>query len=102
MGASMASTASGKDRTVNDPASMEDTVPNLSLEDTSTQIRRGLAPARSSGAAGFNPYDTFPHVGPANGQDRNAELRRLSAWIREKRAAEQLKAGMKPGKDAKK
>jgi hypothetical protein len=71
-----------------DEGELEDTLPSLRLEDTDAQ--------RPPGA---NPYETFPQVGKSNLHDRNAELRRLSAWIRQKRAAEELKASRETGED---
>ena len=43
---------------------------------------------------GHNPYDTFPNVRHAGASERQADLRRLSEWIRLKRQVSQLK---KPG-----
>ena len=40
---------------------------------------------------GYNPYDTFPNVGLAGVAERQADLRRLSEWIRTKRQVAQLK-----------
>jgi len=77
---------------------LEDTQPNLTLEDTNGQMARGVTPdkPRTTGT-GVNPYDTFPQVGKSGMHDRNAELRKLSAWIRQKRAAEELKAKRESG-----
>jgi len=39
----------------------------------------------------FNPYDTYPSVSKPDSAQRNADLRKLSEWIRIKRQVEQLK-----------
>ena len=84
----------GKFKRLREAKSLDDTVPNLRLEDTAAQLVRGVRPTllQPSRDAGANPYDTFPQVGKSDLHDRNAELRRLSARIRQKRAAEELKA----------
>ena len=46
-------------------------------------------PARTGG--GYNPYDTFPNVRQPGVATRQADLRRLSEWIRLKRQVSQLK-----------
>jgi hypothetical protein len=66
--------------------------PNLSLEDTSTQIRRGITPTHSTGVSGYNPYDTFPNSHGTATHGSTQELKRLSEWIRQKRQAEKIKA----------
>jgi hypothetical protein len=71
---------------------MEDTLPNMSLEDTNAQLNRGVLPVHGNNHTGIDPYDTFPTLGGTSGKDRNAELRRLSAWIRQKRDVARLKA----------
>jgi hypothetical protein len=77
-----------------------DTQPNLQLEDTHGQVVRGVGPPASPASAhGANPYDTYPQVGKTGLHDRNAELRRLSAWIRQKRSAEELKILREKGED---
>jgi hypothetical protein len=48
------------------------------------------APAAKSGG-GYNPYDTFPNVRQPGVGQRQADLRRLSEWIRLKRQVSQLK-----------
>jgi hypothetical protein len=97
----MTSTAMTNAKTVKikklDPSAQDDTMPNLSLEDTCTQLQRGITPTGRTGRSGSNPYDTVPNAaaGPkaaAAGLDRNAEMRKLSAWIRQKRAAADLKS----------
>ncbi|HTP40785.1 MAG TPA: hypothetical protein VMI92_14560 [Steroidobacteraceae bacterium] len=40
---------------------------------------------------GYNPYDTFPNVREGGLEQRQADLRRLSEWIRLKRQVAQLK-----------
>ena len=45
--------------------------------------------AKSGG--GFNPYDTFPNPRQGGLGQRQADLRRLSEWIRLKRQVSQLK-----------
>ena len=40
---------------------------------------------------GYNPYDTFPNVRHDGVGQRQADLRRLSEWIRVKRQVSQLK-----------
>ena len=42
-------------------------------------------------AGGYNPYDTFPSVQRNGGAQQNADLRRLSEWIRLKRQVAQIK-----------
>ena len=42
-------------------------------------------------AGGYNPYDTFPSVRPVGSAQQNADLRRLSEWIRLKRQVSQIK-----------
>lgn len=46
-------------------------------------------PAKVGG--GYNPYDTFPNVRQDGVAGRQADLRRLSEWIRLKRQVSQLK-----------
>jgi hypothetical protein len=48
------------------------------------------APPEATGAS-FNPYDTYPSVNRTDSTQRNADLRKLSEWIRLKRQVEQLK-----------
>ncbi len=48
-----------------------------------------VTPAKAGG--GYNPYDTFPNVRQAGVGQRQADLRRLSEWIRVKRQVTQLK-----------
>jgi hypothetical protein len=57
------------------------------------------APVVKSGG-GYDPYDTFPNVGQPGMAQRQADLRRLSEWIRLKRQVSQLK--QRPETDAKK
>ena len=40
---------------------------------------------------GYDPYETFPSVRRADSTARQADLRRLSEWIRTKKQVEQLK-----------
>ena len=40
---------------------------------------------------GYNPYDTFPNVSRSGFAQRQADIRRLSEWIRMKRQVSQLK-----------
>lgn len=42
---------------------------------------------------GGNPYDTFPNLRANDVGRRQADLRRLSEWIRLKRQVEALKSG---------
>jgi hypothetical protein len=87
--------ATGPKSPADDYASDADTVPNLSnisLEDTSTQIMRGVPPPKATGVVGYNPYDTYPNGSSTATNRGNEELRRLSDWIRQKRQAEKLKA----------
>jgi hypothetical protein len=65
---------------------------NLSLEDTSTQIRRGVTPTNPTGVSGYNPYDTFPNCRSTTTHGSTRDLQRLSEWIRQKRQAEKIKA----------
>jgi 8-oxo-dGTP pyrophosphatase MutT (NUDIX family) len=69
-----------------------DTVPNLSLEDTTRQLMRGFPGHGSRKELGVNPYDTFPNTSSSTGMHGTQELRKLSEWIKQKRQAEQLKA----------
>ncbi len=71
---------------------IEDTVPNLSLEDTTRQLMRGFPGHGSRKDLGVNPYDTFPNTSSSTGMHGTQELRKLSEWIKQKRQAEQLKA----------
>ena len=47
------------------------------------------APVVKSGG-GYDPYDTFPNVSQPGVAQRQADLRRLSEWIRVKRQVSQL------------
>ena len=40
---------------------------------------------------GYNPYDTYPNVRQPGMAQRQADLRRLSEWIRTQRQVAQLK-----------
>lgn len=40
-------------------------------------------------AAGYDPYDTVPNARHPDSAERQADLRRLSEWIRAKRQADQ-------------
>ena len=40
---------------------------------------------------GYNPYDTYPSVRRDDSTARQADLRRLSEWIRTKKQVEELK-----------
>ena len=48
-------------------------------------------PASAPVVGGYNPYDTFPSVRPVGSAQQNADLRRLSEWIRLKRQVAQIK-----------
>jgi hypothetical protein len=90
----------GEFRRLREADNLEDTLPNLRLEDTDAQQAPGAAPVKSRrGGHGVNPYDTFPQVGKSGLHDRNAELRKLSAWIRQRRMAEELKARRDKGEE---
>ena len=52
-------------------------------------LEEQAAPAKAGG--GYNPYDTFPNVRQPGVEQRQADLRRLSEWIRVKRQVSQLK-----------
>jgi len=52
-------------------------------------LEESAATAKSGG--GYNPYDTFPNVRQGGLAQRQADLRRLSEWIRLKRQVAQLK-----------
>jgi hypothetical protein len=65
--------------------------PDYSLEDTASQAMRGVQVPGSSSSAGYNPYDTFPSIGTATGIHRQADLRKLSEWIRRKRDIDRKK-----------
>lgn len=63
-----------------------------STASTGTQelmLEEYAAMAKSGG--GYNPYDTFPNVRQSGLEQRQADLRRLSEWIRAKRQVSQLK-----------
>ena len=55
-------------------------------------LEEHAAPAKAG--YGYNPYDTFPNVRQPGVGTRQADLRRLSEWIRTQRQVAQLK---KPG-----
>jgi hypothetical protein len=55
-------------------------------------LEEHAAPAKAG--YGYNPYDTFPNVRHSDSTARQADLRRLSEWIRTKRQVAQMK---KPG-----
>jgi len=55
-------------------------------------LEEHAAPARAG--FGYDPYDTFPNVRQPGLGQRQADLRRLSEWIRTKRQVAGLK---KPG-----
>jgi len=66
--------------------------PDLSLEDTLAQKKRGVNVTPSAKPEdGYNPYDTFPSIQEPDAARRNTDLRRLSEWIRMKRQVETLK-----------
>ena len=52
-------------------------------------LEEHAAPAKAGN--GYNPYDTFPNVRHPDMGQRQADLRRLSEWIRTKRQVAQLK-----------
>ena len=52
-------------------------------------LEEHAATAKTGG--GYNPYDTFPNVRQGGLEQRQADLRRLSEWIRLKRQVAQLK-----------
>ena len=52
-------------------------------------LEEHAAPAKAG--YGYNPYDTFPNVRHPDMGQRQADLRRLSEWIRTKRQVAQLK-----------
>ena len=80
-------------------AKLEETLPNLRLEDTGAQLARGVPPHKPGPGRNFgaNPYNAVPPTGDSGLNDRNSEMRKLSAWIRQKRAAEELKARRERG-----
>ena len=45
---------------------------------------------------GYDPYDTFPNVGQPGVEQRQADLRRLSEWIRTKRQVADLRKPEQP------
>jgi hypothetical protein len=66
--------------------------PDLSLEDTLAQQKRGLnVRPKLKPEDGYNPYDTWPSIQEPDATKRNTDLRRLSEWIRLKRQVESLK-----------
>ncbi len=82
-----------------DPPAPGETDFELSLEDTLSQQRRGLAPRGAKGPiVGYNPYNTpvAPPDAPKPGASPDAkrkptDLRKLSEWIRLQRQVEALK-----------
>lgn len=70
---------------------LEETIPNLRLEDTMAQRMRGLNVPTTPNGSGCNPYDTFPNTS-ASGIRKYSDLKKLSEWIRAKRMAEQKQA----------
>ncbi len=78
------------------------TIPDLRLEDTAAQQRRGL-PVKG-GVVGYNPYDTGrqadsrvnnarqPASEPPPSSRRPTDLRKLSEWIKAQRRAEAVRA----------
>ena len=52
-------------------------------------LEEQVGPAKSGG--GYNPYDTLPNVQQPGVGQRQADLRRLSEWIRTQRQVAQLK-----------
>ena len=52
-------------------------------------LEEHAAPARAG--YGYNPYDTFPNVRQPGLGQRQADLRRLSEWIRTKRQVADLR-----------
>jgi|HubBroStandDraft_3_1064219.scaffolds.fasta_scaffold1067558_1 hypothetical protein len=63
------------------------------LDEDTTERLLALAEdaAPEAEGASFNPYDTYPSVSKPDSEQRNADLRKLSEWIRLKRQVEQLK-----------
>ena len=57
------------------------------LEEHAASVRMGH---------GHDPYDTYPTVRHPTSSRRNADLRRLSEWIRTKKHVEQLKKDDEP------
>jgi len=95
-----------------DPAAPAEIKFELSLEDTLSQHRRGVAPPGAKGTVGgYNPYDT--PIGSTD--DRNprkagvapdpkrkpTDLRKLSEWIRLQRQVEALKKDPEPDPESK-
>jgi hypothetical protein len=83
---------SGSGRQTERTPSFEDTVPDLSLEDTLNQRRRGLPDTRGT-VSGYNPYDAAPDPSAPGRktQRKRTDLRKLSEWIRVQRQVEQLR-----------
>lgn len=52
-------------------------------------LEEHAAPAKAG--FGYNPYETFPNVRQPGVGQRQADLRRLSEWIRTQRQVAQLK-----------
>jgi hypothetical protein len=52
-------------------------------------LEEQAAPAKTG--YGYNPYDTYPNVQQTGVGQRQADLRRLSDWIRTQRQVAQLK-----------
>jgi hypothetical protein len=57
-------------------------------------LEEHAAPARAG--HGYDPYDTFPNVRQPGVAQRQADLRRLSEWIRTKRQVADLKKPEQP------
>jgi hypothetical protein len=65
----------------------------LSNSDSTAQTGRYelLLEEHVASAHGYNPYDTFPSVRHPGSTARQADLRRLSEWIRTKQHVDELK-----------
>lgn len=88
---------------------VEDPIPDLKLEDTEAQQRRGLGV--KGGTVGYNPYDTGQTVSKRVNNARPTapepprarkptDLRKLSEWIQAQRRAAAAKAQEQAGGEA--
>jgi hypothetical protein len=98
-----------RSRTTPELSLVEDPIPDLKLEDTAAQQRRGLGV--KGGVTGYNPYDTGQTVEPrVNSAPKSApppspshkptDLRKLSEWIKAQRRAEAVRAEEQAGGEA--
>lgn len=74
-----------------DPTSDQNSLYELSLEDTLAQKMRGLPVKSRIPASGYNPYDATATGKPKGPARKSTDLRKLSEWIRVQRQVNELK-----------